>query len=532
MSADRSRLAGVLVPLFSAPSTESWGIGEFGDIPALARWLHRAGFGMLQLLPVHETDRREASPYSALTAMALDPQFISLRDVPDFAAAGGEAAMDAALRHRVAQARQSPRVEYEQVRAAKAQALRLAFERFVDEEWTAQSARARELQRYVEAQSWWMDAYALFRAVRAAERDRAWTDWPEGLRTVHPDALAAARVDLEREVLFCQYVQWVAEGQWQAARRAAAPVAVFGDFPFLVTLDSADVWMRQDEFLLDASVGSPPDEFSDTGQDWGLPPCNWAVMAARGDAWLRQRVLRMAALFDGYRVDHLVGFYRTYVRPRSGPAHFLPADEAEQTAQGERLMRIFLESGPRITAEDLGVVPKFVRASLARIGLPGYRVLRWERDWELPGQRFRNPADYPPTSVATTGTHDTSSLATWWESLTAEERADLAGFATAHVSGGAEPGTGDPLQPVFDETVRDALLDLIYGAGSDLLVLPIQDLFGWQERINQPGTLGPANWTFKLPWPVDRLDEEPEPAARAQHLRTLSVRSRRAQGLV
>src|SRR5439155_23925782 len=42
---------------------------------------------------------------------------------------------------------------------------------------------------------------------------------------------------------------------------------------------------------------------------------------------------------------------------------------------------------------------------------PGYRVLRWESD----GGVFRDPAGFPPLSVATSGTHDTSALATWWE---------------------------------------------------------------------------------------------------------------------
>ena len=206
-------------------------------------------------------------------------------------------------------------------------------------------------------------------------------------------ALAAARITLEREVLFYQYLQWIAEGQWQAARRASRPVAIFGDFPFLVTGDSADVWKRQDEFLLEATVGAPPDAFSETGQDWGLPPCNWEVMSARGDEWIRQRARRMAALFDGYRVDHLVGFYRTYVRPLAGKPYFLPGTEPAQLAQGERLMRIFLDSGAHVVVEDLGNVPTFVRESIARLGLPGYRVLRWAKDWDSPGDPFPRSCD-------------------------------------------------------------------------------------------------------------------------------------------
>ena len=45
------RRAGVLLPLFSMPSSRSWGIGEITDIPLMARWLRDAGISVLQLLP-------------------------------------------------------------------------------------------------------------------------------------------------------------------------------------------------------------------------------------------------------------------------------------------------------------------------------------------------------------------------------------------------------------------------------------------------------------------------------------------------
>src|SRR6188768_9226 len=93
-----SRRAGILVPLFSIPSTTSWGIGEIGDIESMTRWLDRAGQCILQLLPINEMPPGERSPYSALSAMAIDPQFISMRAVEDFAATGGEAALDSESR--------------------------------------------------------------------------------------------------------------------------------------------------------------------------------------------------------------------------------------------------------------------------------------------------------------------------------------------------------------------------------------------------------------------------------------------------
>jgi len=218
-------------------------------------------------------------------------------------------------------------------------------------------------------------------------------------------------------------VQWLAGDQWSAARGRAGDVALFGDLPFMVSGDSADVWARQDEFRMDASVGVPPDAFSETGQDWGLPVYRWDVLAERDLDWLRDRAHRNADLFDGYRVDHLVGFYRTYFRPHDGsPAQFIPDEQDAQQALGERVLSVFREPGSEIIAEDLGVVPDFVRASLGRLSIAGYKVFRWERHWHTEGHPFRDPVEYPAVSVATSGTHDTEPLEIWWEDIPREER--------------------------------------------------------------------------------------------------------------
>ncbi|RPH58292.1 MAG: hypothetical protein EHM89_12625 [Acidobacteria bacterium] len=184
-------------------------------------------------------------------------------------------------------------------------------------------------------------------------------------------------------------------------------------------------------------------------------------------------------------------------------------------------MRIFLESGAHVVVEDLGNVPTFVRESIARLGLPGYRVLRWARDWDSPGEPFQDPASYPPASVAITGTHDTDTLAEWWESTTPEERASLASLPSVMALGGRPPDF-TPIE--LNSANRDILLEAVYASASDLLILPIQDVFGWRERINEPGTVNDTNWTFRLPWPVDQLNSEPEARACAERLRNWADR--------
>ncbi len=433
----------------------------------------------------------------------------------------GKRLWSGADRARLAEVRASGHVDHAAVRQLKQRALGAAFERFRREEWLRDSDRARSLRAYVAEQSWWIDDYSLFRAIHMREEERAWMDWPDALRNREPRALAAARAELADEMLWCQYLQWLADMQWRRARTTAnaAGVSLFGDLPFMVDGDSADVWANQPLFMLDASVGVPPDAFSAKGQDWGMPVYRWDVMAAEDFRWLRDRARRNAHLYDGYRVDHLVGFYRTYGRPRAGGQPFFsPAEESEQLALGERVMAVFREPGAEIIAEDLGTVPDFVRASLARLGVPGFRVSRWEREWLLEGHPFRDPADYPAESVAITGTHDTEPLAVWWTQASREERTLVAEIPTvSRIAAGVEL-VDAPYNPV----VRDVLLASLFASGSNLLLLAVQDVFGWRDRINEPATVNDQNWTYHLPWPCDRCDEVEDMRERRDRLRAWS----------
>jgi 4-alpha-glucanotransferase len=265
----------------------------------------------------------------------------------------------------------------------------------------------------------------------------------------------------------------------------------------------------------------PPDAFSATGQDWGLPVYRWDVMARQEYPWLTARARRMAELYDLYRVDHVVGLYRTYFFPNDGtPAAFVPATEPDQTRNGEQVLAIFKQDA-RIIAEDLGTVPDFVRASLVRLEIPGYRVQRWEKNWEADGKAFRDPARWPALSVATTGTHDTEPVADWFDTLPAEERRQLLDLPqlAALKARGAER---------WDDGVRDAFLEMIYGSGSDLLLLPFGDAFGARERVNVPGTVTDENWTYRMPSDLQALAAD---RASTERLRGLAARSGRARAV-
>jgi 4-alpha-glucanotransferase len=514
------RHAGALVPLFSIPSRASWGIGEIPDLSRFGGWLHSAGLEIVQLLPVNEMADGQNSPYSALSAMAIDPIFIAVGEIEEFETQGGERSLSDVERRSLESARAAAAVDHKAIRTLKTRVLRDAFALFVAREWNTDEARARAFRNFMDRERWWLDEYSLFRALHQENGGRSWIEWDVPLRTREPEALRRARERLAQDILYYSWLQWIAHEQWQRARCDCREVGIFGDFPFVVSCDSADVWSRQHEFRVDASVGVPPDAFSETGQDWGLPAYRWDVMASGDYEWLRQRTRRCAELYDGFRVDHLVGFYRMFVRETNGRKHFLPPDEPSQRAQGERLLSLFGERGSRIIAEDLGVVPDFVRESMAALGVPGLKVMRWEREWHAQGQPFRDPAKYPSRSVAASGTHDTEPMAEWWDAADASERRIVTDVPALRAAGCR---TDMPFSP----QLRDAFVECLFGAASDLLLLPVQDIFGWRDRINTPASVNQHNWTWRLPWPVEDLRSRPEAQKRAAFLASLSSKYNR-----
>lgn len=521
MTLQKGRSAGILVPLFSLRGERGWGVGEFPDVGGVAPWLAAARMPLLMMLPLVEAALGQNSPYAALSAFALDPIYVSLEQIPDFAELGGEEALSPEERRELEAVRASETVQYPTIRRLKNAWLHRSFRRFQASGAAAGGERAADLARFREEQRHWLPDYTLFRALKEVHHLDWWKGWGEGLRDRWPEALEEARATHADACAFFEYVQWNAFRQLAAARAEARRhgVALAGDLPFMVAEDSADVWSRQEEFDLSATVGVPPDAFSVDGQDWGLPVYRWDVLRRRDYDWLRLRGAHSAELYDLVRIDHVVGFYRTYARPRDGsPHHFVPADEAAQRRQGEEVMQAFRAAGVELCAEDLGTVPPFVRASLTRLGIPGYRVLRWEKDDHV----FRDPDRWPALSLATTGTHDTEPVAVWWEQMDeAERRAVRAIPALRHLT--------DEQASHFSPHVHQAILEAVYRSGSDLLVLPVQDVFGTRERINLPGTIGPGNWSYRLPWSLSALATDPFVRERTRVMAELAERFGRGQ---
>lgn len=504
------RCAAIVLPLSALRSDTDLGRGEIPALAHLASWMDRIGHRMVQLLPLSEPAPGEASPYSACSVFAIDPLYIGM--------AGLTGVPQADFRRAREYVADRPSLGRAELWAIRLPLLKAAFEHFQAQ---GDPGEHRRFESFAADNREWLDDYALFRALKERFRWSSWESWPIALARRDPRALAELAAELDTELRMYRYWQYLAWRQWRAldSVRKRFDVKIGGDLAFCPARDSADVWSHQELFDLDRTVGAPPDAFSETGQRWGLPLPNWQRMAADNFKWWRMRARQTAEMFDLVRIDHLVGFYRTYsFATGEDLGRFSPAEEEQQLAQGEKFMAMIEEElGPdALIAEDLGAVPPWVRASIARLGVPGLKIFRWERDnWGRADERFIPPARFAELSVAATGTHDTESLAQWWHSLILAERYRLA----------AAMEFPEHLKLVgnrLDRCVLDAMLTALYRSSSRLVMVVWQDLFGLYSRINVPGTTGGRNWMYRMPVAVERLASNPAFAARSAQLRAMA----------
>jgi len=518
-----SRMAGVAVPLFALRSASDDGAGTIGDLIPFIDWLGRWHQRVVQLLPLNETSPTEASPYNAISAFAFDPTYIATAHVLDIMESDDarQRLASSVVRRRLQRLRRSHRRHRHAIYVLKMPLLEAGFACFAAR--SVATARRRRFARFCEQQAWWLEDYALFRALKERFDWRSWESWPKPLRNRHPDALREAAATVAQRMDFARYVQWVAVEQWNEmhahARRRG--VLVKGDLPFVCSRDSADVWAHQELFDLSSSAGAPPDAFSPSGQAWGLPLYDWAAMRRTDYIWWRQRARQASELYDLFRVDHLVGLYRTYAIPvrDGGTTGFVPPEPGEQLAQGRDVLSAILDEArgrAGVVAEDLGTVPDWVRESMAQLGIPGYKIFRWETQ----DGAFVHPRDYPVCSLATTGTHDTDTLAAWWESLNEHERRQVQ-HVLEDVGGMTDLVQDASPAPQWTAALHLRLLQRLYEAASVLTILPIQDLFGWRDRINTPATVDAYNWAFRLPLAIEHLDETPVLRERMERLRAM-----------
>lgn len=463
------RSSGILLPIFSLPSP--YGIGTFGRTAyQFIDFLHLANQKYWQVLPLGPTSYGD-SPYQTFSSFAGNPYFIDLDLLKE---KGYVEESD------IRGYRDLPLViDYGYLYSWRFQVLKKAFHRFQPDEDYAQ---------FVQNNAFWLKDYALFMSLKDTFLGVSWQEWPQEYKVYQEDVLNAYASSHLDSIQFWYFIQYQFFTQWNQLRTYAHQKGIefIGDIPIYVALDSVDVWANTKQFMLDDQfkpicvAGCPPDAFAQTGQLWGNPLYDYAVMKREGYAWWMRRIQAAYQLFDVIRIDHFRGFESFYAIP-SGDS---TAEHGKwMKGPGLALFKALQQINPqaRIIAEDLGFLTEAVHRLLEKTGYPGMKVLEFafqpEEDSEyLPHHHIKHAVVY-------TGTHDNLPIRGWFETLNESERHMVREYLTLPSD-----------DKVCDYMVREALKSVC-----DLAIIPIQDYLGLgaTARINTPSTKE-RNWTWRL----------------------------------
>lgn len=469
------RSSGILLHPTSLPGP--YGIGDLGaGAYKFVDWLETHGQSIWQVLPLGPTSYGD-SPYQTLSAFAGNSNLISL----DLLVKDGLLTRDD-----LADAPPFPRgkVDYGWIIPYHNQKLALAWHNFVQRD---HPGLRREYDQFVAAQSFWLEDFALFIALKLQHKLRPWVEWEAELRRREPTAIAKASSDLTDHIEAERFRQWLFYRQWTALKACAngKGIRLFGDLPIFVAHDSADVWAHQHEYFLDDSgsptviAGVPPDYYSPTGQRWGNPLYRWDIIHADGYSWWIERIKSLLNLVDYIRIDHFRGFEANWEIPASEPTAIKGRWAKGPGAALFDAIQSALGALP-IIAEDLGVITPAVEKLRDDFGLPGMKVLHFA--WDGPANPFL-PHNHTANCIVYTGTHDNNTTRGWWE-------------------GEVDERTRNFVKDYLGQDVHDIVWTLArvgMRSSARVFIMPLQDVLGLgaKSRMNLPGA--PAgNWTWRF----------------------------------
>jgi 4-alpha-glucanotransferase len=468
------RAAGILLHPTSLPSRG--GIGDFG--PAAYRFVNSlasARQGLWQVLPLGPLGYGN-SPYSATSAFAGNPLLISLERL------ASHGWIDAAKLSALSS--DSGPVEYDQVFARKMPLLFEAGRGFIAS--ASVSARGR-FDRFCSENSWWLDDFVLFDALRAQQKLASWNEWPVELARRDPAALERARKELAADLQIRSALQFAFYEQWQALRRYCSQrsIRIVGDVAIFVNHDSADVWMHGGLFRLNKNLepevvsGVPPDFFSKTGQRWGNPLYRWDVMKAEGYEWWVQRLRWATRNCDYIRLDHFRGFDQFWEIPAADPT---AVNGRWVDGPRDDLFHKLREAlgGFPFFAEDLGYITPEVNALRNRLQIPGIAVLQFGFGDEGAHMYLPHRAS---GRVIYTGTHDNDTTVGWFAS-----------GASEHERRNVEAYLGR-----CDDGIHWAFIRAAQTSAAEFALIPLQDVLGLgsEARMNTP-SLHWGNWKWRF----------------------------------
>jgi 4-alpha-glucanotransferase len=528
-----------MVQLYSVRSAASWGHGDLRDLADLAAWSGRAlGAGFVLINPLHAGDPVvpiRPSPYLPSSRRFVSPLYLRVEDVSGYeklppADRARVAELAAPLR---ARNRTLDPLDRDAVWTAKRTALELVHRAAPPDPATApDSYRAFEAYRREEGAA--LTGFATWCAL-AEVHGADWRRWPAGLRDPGAAEVAAERARLADRVEFHTWLQWQVREQVAAAQRAAGaagmPLGVIHDMAVGVDPGGADAWLYQDVLASGVTVGAPPDEFNQLGQDWGQPPWHPGRLAAVSYEPYRQLIAASLRAAGGLRVDHVLGLFRQWWVPAGkSPAEgtYVRCDHEAMTGL---LTAEAARSGAQVIGEDLGVVEPWVHDYLPSRGIFGTSMLWFERG---PDGMPRRPEDWRTSCLATVATHDmppiagylagdhirlrdelellTRSAATEWAGhrrLLAEWSQTLGALGLLNGTAGTDLAAEVPAATV-------ALHGFLARTPSRLIGISLADAVGERRIQNQPGTVDEyPNWRIPLgdaegrPVLLDDLPDDP-----------------------
>ena len=545
------RLWGLALQLYSLSSDRNWGCGDFTDLARIVEWAGKElGAGVIGLNPLHalrNTRPYHISPYAPYSRLYLNELYIDLDRLPEFS--GSEEAQQQfqapEFQATLQALRESRQVDYDAIGTAKRTMLDLAYDKFLTEAYNGEephlqpnTERARRLERFIQSEGTPLELYATFQVLEEERRliqstSTTWHDWPTQYLTPGQPVRDYAAQHRKR-VRFFQYIQWVASEQLndiqRTAEQLAMPIGLYHDMALGADRNGAEAWIYQSVLALEADCGAPPDSFAPEGQNWGLPPINPHALRA-GSYELMIQLLRNNFRSGGaIRLDHVMAFCRLFWIPRGRPA----SEGTYVQYPFEDLLAIValesVRSKTLVIGEDLGTVPDWVRAQLAKARVLSYRVFYFERGGS---GAWKSPGDYPVQSLAVVTTHDLPTLAGFWSGEDLRVRAGLGAFTddatrrqaweerqrdkggilSALKREGLLPnGVTDDLAstPAMTTELCHAIHLYLARTPSSIMLANLEDGLGELSQTNLPGTVDShPNWTRKYPIPVGELLSDP-----------------------
>src|SRR5262252_535778 len=402
---------GFTVQLYSLRSRRSWGHGDLRDLAELAAWSARElGAGFVLINPLHAAEPVppvSPSPYLPMSRRFISPLYLRVEDIPEYAqlpAAGRRRIEELAAPLRAASSG-GGLIDRDAVWRAKRAALEIIYRQPLP------PGRRAAFERFRVHEGQPLDDWAAWCAL-AEIHGPDWRGWPQPLRSIRSAAVVAELARLRSRARFHAWLQWIADEQRAAAQAAARAagmrIGVIADLAVGAHPGGADAWAYADVLVPQVSVGAPPDEFNQRGQDWGQPPWHPGRLAAAGYGPLAGLTRAAFGHTGGLRADHVMGLFRLWWVPSGMP----PGQGAYVRYPHEAMVGVLTGEAARAGAlaigEDLGTVEDWVRDYLAAQDVLGTSMLWFERDRDglpLPPGRWRRRC------LATVGTHDVPPVA-------------------------------------------------------------------------------------------------------------------------